>query len=65
VSDGNGFGRRFKSRGSPWLGDPDLHRVLETQLAWDLIGQQGGLGHEQTDQVVGQHGGKLGSGLEI
>ncbi len=35
-------------------GQPDLHRVLEAQLPRDLIGKQGGLGHQQADQVVGQ-----------
>lgn len=35
-------------------GQPDLHGVLEAQLPGELIGQQGGLGHQQADQVVGQ-----------
>ena len=33
---------------------PDLHRVFEAELAWDLIGQQSGLGHQQPDQMIGR-----------
>ena len=35
-------------------GNPDLHGVLEAQLARDLVRQQGGLGHQEADQIVGQ-----------
>ena len=34
-------------------GNPDLYGVFQAELARDLIGQQRGLGHEQSDQVVG------------
>ena len=33
---------------------PDLHRVLEAELARDLVGQQRCLGHQQPNQVVGE-----------
>jgi hypothetical protein len=35
-------------------GEPDLHAVLEAELAGDLVGKQGGLGHQQADQVVSE-----------
>jgi hypothetical protein len=35
-------------------GEPDLHGVLEAELARDLVGQQGRLGHQEPDDVVGE-----------
>jgi len=35
-------------------GDPKLQGVFEAELAGQAVGQQGGLGHQQSDQVVGQ-----------
>ena len=34
--------------------DPDLHSVLETELARQAMGKQGGLGHHQTNEIVGE-----------
>ena len=33
---------------------PQLHRVLEAQVAWVHVGVAGGLRHEQSDHVAGQ-----------
>ena len=35
-------------------GDPDLHGVLEAELARQSMGEQRGLGHHQANEIVGE-----------
>lgn len=35
-------------------GEPDLQGMLEAELTWQPVGQEGRLGHHETNEVVGQ-----------
>ena len=35
-------------------GDPNLQRVLEAELTWQTVGEQRGLRHRQSNEIVGQ-----------